>query len=334
MSAEPDSFRPFEWTGDGLRLIDQRQLPQATQWLTCPDVAAVAAAIRDMVVRGAPAIGIAAAYGMALAARAGQAPAAAGQLKAARPTAVNLAWAVDRITTACGPDFEPEAVLAEAQAIAREDLEQNRAIAEQGARHIGQCARVYTHCNTGALATGGVGTALGVVRALHARGWLAQVYAGETRPWLQGARLTAWELAQAGIAHQLVVESAAASLMAAGQVDWVIVGADRITANGDVLNKIGTYSLAVLARHHGVKFMVAAPGSTLDPATPTGADVEIEQRSGEEVTRLAGQTIAPADTPAWNPVFDCTPYSLIDAIITEDGLWRPEVDPAEIPPLS
>lgn len=334
MSDSSDTFRPFDWTGAQLRLLDQRHLPHRSEWLACGEANAVAAAIRDMVVRGAPAIGIAAAFGMALAARDGGASAAAGLLKAARPTAVNLAWAVDRIVARCGPDFAPAAVLAEAQAIADEDLAQNRAMAEHGAAHIGKPVRVYTHCNTGALATGGVGTALGVIRALHGHGWLQQVYAGETRPWLQGARLTAWELGQAGIPHQLVVDSAAASLMAAGQVDWVVVGADRITANGDVLNKIGTYSLAVLARHHGVKFMVVAPRSTLDPDTASGADVEIEQRPGNEVTSLAGQTMAPADTQAWNPVFDCTPHGLVDAIVTEDGLWRPAVDPVEIPPLS
>ena len=335
---EPDSetevFKPFAWAGDALELIDQRLLPHTESWLRCESADAVAQAITDMVVRGAPAIGIAAAYGMALAAARGELEQCAPKLRAARPTAVNLMWAIDRVLARCGPSFEPDVVLAEAHAIAAEDLAQNRAMAKHGAAVIGGPARIYTHCNTGALATGGLGTALGVVQQLYANGDLLHAYAGETRPWLQGARLTAWELQRAGIAHQLVVDSAAASLMAQGQVDWVIVGADRITANGDVFNKIGTYSLAVLARHHGLRFMVAAPTSTIDLDAKNGDDIAIEQRPGDEVTRLAGQQIALADTQAWNPVFDRTPYSLIDAIVTEDGQWQPQLDPAEIPPLS
>ena len=327
-------FKPFLWTGDALELIDQRLLPQTESWLRCDTAEAVAQAIADMVVRGAPAIGIAAAYGMALAAAHGEVAQLAPRLRAARPTAVNLMWAIDRITKRCGPDYAPQTVLNEAHAIAAEDLAQNRAMAEHGAARIGGPARVYTHCNTGALATGGWGTALGVVRQLHANGNLKHAYAGETRPWLQGARLTAWELQRAGIPHQLVVDSAAASLMAQGQVDWVIVGADRITANGDVFNKIGTYSLAVLARHHGVRFMVAAPTTTLDLQAHTSDAIEIEQRPGIEVTQLAGQGIAPEGTQAWNPVFDRTPYALVDAIVTEQGVWAPELDAAEIPPLS
>lgn len=333
-ATEDAVFKPFAWTGDAIELIDQRALPHAETWLRCETCDAVAQAITDMVVRGAPAIGIAAAYGMALAARDGELEQAAPRLRAARPTAVNLMWAIDRIQANCGPEFDPAAVLDEAHAIAVEDLAQNTAMAEHGAQLIGGRARVYTHCNTGALATGGMGTALGVVRALHGKGWLTHAYAGETRPWLQGARLTAWELQRAGIPHQLVVDSAAASLMAQGRVDWVIVGADRITANGDVLNKVGTYSLAVLARHHGVRFMVAAPTTTLDLQSHSAEGIEIEQRPASEVTQLGGQPIAPTGTEAWNPVFDRTPYALIDAIVTEQGVWTPQLDAAEIPPMS
>lgn len=327
-------FKPFRWAGDALELIDQRKLPQQEVWLRCESADAVAQAITDMVVRGAPAIGIAAAYGMALAAAAGDVPRASPQLRASRPTAVNLMWAIDRIHAQCAPDFAPDRVLREAHAIADEDLAQNRAMAAHGVRVIGSAARVYTHCNTGALATGGLGTALGVVQALHAAGQLQHVYAGETRPWLQGARLTAWELQRAGIPHHLVVDSAAASLMQQGRVDWVIVGADRVTANGDVFNKIGTYSLAVLARHHSVRFMVAAPTSTIDLQAKTGDHIEVEERPGSEVTNLAGQAIALSGTQAWNPVFDRTPYSLVDAIVTEQGVWTPALDAVEIPPLS
>lgn len=313
---------PVVWTGRSLRLLDQRALPLRETYVDAQHVDAVAAAIHDMVVRGAPAIGVAAGYGLALAAAAGEDLAAAGErLKAARPTAVNLAWAVDRIVAS--GDSAPADVLAQARAIAEEDVRANRALARHGAACLAGTVNVYTHCNTGSLATAGFGTALGVIRQLHAEGRLGRVYAGETRPWLQGARLTAWELGMDGIDCTLVVDSAAASLMADGQVDLVVTGADRITASGDVLNKIGTYGLAVLARHHGVRMMVAAPTSTLDPACQSASEIEIEQRPAEEVTHVAGQRMAPQQTRVFNPVFDATPFALIDWIVTERGVFRP-----------
>lgn len=314
---------PVVWTGRSVRLLDQRALPIRELHVDATSADAVAQAITEMVVRGAPAIGVAAAYGLALAAAAGEDLQAAGQrLKAARPTAVNLAWAVDRIL-ATG-DTEAGAVLGQARAIAEEDERANRAMARHGASCVSGTVNVYTHCNTGSLATAGFGTALGVIRQLHAEGRLGMVYAGETRPWLQGARLTAWELGMDGIDCTLVVDSAAASLMAAGKVDLVVTGADRITARGDVLNKIGTYALAVLARHHGVRMMVAAPTSTLDLACESAGEIEIEQRAADEVTHLAGQRIAPLDVQVFNPVFDATPYALIDWVVTERGVFRPE----------
>jgi methylthioribose-1-phosphate isomerase len=325
--------RAVEWTDAGLKLLDQRLLPGEERPVTLAEAAAVAQAIRDMVVRGAPAIGIAAAYGVVLAAR--DAHARHGEnwknavepdlnvLVHARPTAVNLAWAVERMrrAIAAAPMSEPAAfLLAEARRIHDEDIAANRRMGELGAALIAPGSGVLTHCNTGSLATGGFGTALGVIRAGHGAGRIAGIYADETRPWLQGARLTAWELMQDGIPVTLIADSAASLLMQQGKVQWVIVGADRIAANGDTANKIGTYQLAVSARHHGVKFMVVAPTSTIDFATATGAGIPIEERSGEEVARFGQCRAAPSGVATWNPAFDVTPAALIDAIITEKGV--------------
>jgi len=305
----------------------------------CASSAQVAAAIHSLTVRGAPAIGIAAAWGVVLAAReiaAGSgaealpllAP-AISELNAARPTAVNLAWALarmQRVLAGAGTDWQ--AVLeSEAQAIATEDLAANRQMGALGAGLITPGSGVLTHCNTGSLACSGFGTALGVIRAGVAQGRISRVYAGETRPWQQGARLTVWELQQDGIEATLIADSAAAHLMHTGQVQWVIVGADRICANGDTANKIGTYQLAIAARHHGVKFMVVAPASTVDMATISGDQIEIEERDPEELMSVNGVRMVAEGVNAWNPVFDVTPASLIDAIVTERGIIpRPDVD--------
>lgn len=325
-----DTIRAIAWDEGRLHLLDQRRLPTREDYLVLTGAAEVAQAIRDMVVRGAPAIGITAAYGAALAARAaaGRADARAvietaiETLAAARPTAVNLAWALARMRTRmnAGAGADPDALLAEAQAIHAEDLAQNRRMGELGAALMAPGTRILTHCNTGALATGGYGTALGVVRSAHARGLLEMVYADETRPWLQGARLTAWELAREGIPARLIADAAAAHLMRRGQVDWVVVGADRIASNGDVANKIGTYGLAVAARHHGLRFMVVAPTGTVDPDIADGDDIPIEERPGEELTRCGGTRVAPPDFPALNPVFDVTPATLVDVLVTERGV--------------
>jgi len=301
-----------------LELLDQRLLPEREVWLQLRDGAAAADAIRDMVVRGAPAIAITAAYGLALAVRGGEDRAATrARLMASRPTAVNLRWALERL------DAIPDAAVeAEAVAIHEEDLTINRALGEVGAAVLPP-GGIYTHCNTGALATGGWGTALGVIRAIAASGRPVSVYAGETRPYLQGARLTAWELWKEGIDCTLVPDSAAGAAMASGRVASVIVGADRVAANGDTANKIGTYNLAVLARHHGLPFYVAVPTSTLDPRCPSGADIPIEERSADELRAFRGHAIAPADVGVWNPAFDVTPAALITGWITENGLWTP-----------
>lgn len=331
-----DTVRAVQWRDAQLFLLDQRDLPQRVEYLAMQNYRQVAQAITDMVVRGAPAIGIAAAYGMALAARELQdgwewlpLMAQAGEhLKAARPTAVNLAWAVQQqldalhAPGALANGAEPFALmLAGAERILLEDVAANRRIGSLGAAFLPEQGGVLTHCNTGSLATGGYGTALGIIRAAVEQGKRIQVYADETRPWLQGARLTAWELQQDGIPVKLVVDSAAASLMAAGKVQAVVVGADRIAANGDVANKIGTYGLAVLARYHGIPFLVAAPMSTVDPATPNGAAIDIEQRSAEEVTCFRGLPVAPQGTAAENPAFDIAPAELVSAIITEAGVF-------------
>ena len=321
-AAHHDSIRAVLWRGDRLRLLDQRKLPFVEDYLDCTSAAEVATAIRDLVVRGAPAIGIAAAWGVVLAAQRGKAAfeAALPVLRAARPTAVNLMWALDRMQGALTDPFDVQALQREAQSIQDEDLAANRLMGGLGAALIGEGGGVLTHCNTGSLATAGYGTALGVIRAGVSSGRIARVFAGETRPWLQGARLTMWELVRDGIPATLVSDSAAAHLMKSGDVQWVVVGADRIAANGDTANKIGTYQLAIVARHHGVKFMVVAPSSTIDMATPTGADIEIELRDPGELLAHAGQRTVVDGAVAWNPVFDVTPAGLVDALVTERGV--------------
>ncbi|MBL8257258.1 MAG: S-methyl-5-thioribose-1-phosphate isomerase [Pseudoxanthomonas mexicana] len=330
--ARYDRIRPIRWTGTALELLDQRKLPFVVEYLSCTTSDEVAAAIHDLAVRGAPAIGIAAAWGVVLASREVLAatPAEAleklqpalQRLNDARPTAVNLAWALARMRAAlrtAGGDWRGVLEL-EALAIAEEDLAANRHMGELGAALIGEGSGVLTHCNTGSLATAGFGTALGVIRAGVAQGRIGKVYAGETRPWQQGARLTAWELQQDGIPATLIADSAASHLMKTGAVQWVIVGADRICANGDTANKIGTYQLAIAARHHGAKFMVVAPSSTVDMATPNGDVIHIEERDPAELLGIGGTRIVAEGVEAWNPVFDVTPASLIDAIVTEKGV--------------
>jgi methylthioribose-1-phosphate isomerase len=310
------SVEPIRWRGDALELLDQRRLPREAVYVTCRSASEVAAAIRDMVVRGAPAIGVAAAFGMALAVRKGDPlDAAANELRSARPTAVNLAWAVDRMLRARGD-------LAEALAIFREDVEGNHRIGRFGAELLGRSATVLTHCNAGALATAGYGTALGVIRSAVEQGKKIAVFAGETRPYLQGARLTAWELQQDGIDVTLITDSMAGHFFQQRKFDAVFVGADRIAANGDTANKIGTYTLAVLANAHQVPFYVAAPISTVDLATPNGAAIPIEERSAREVTEIGGTRIAPDGVAVRHPAFDVTPARLITAIVTDRGVLR------------
>lgn len=330
--ARYDRVRAVAWDGEVLRLLDQRRLPFEQAFVDCRDSDAVAAAIHDLVVRGAPAIGIAAAWGVVLAARKVEAvdgaqallalqPALA-RLNASRPTAVNLAWALRRLSAvlqASGADWR-ERLENDAAAIETEDLLANRRMGQYGAGLIAPGSGVLTHCNTGSLATAGFGTALGVIRAGVAEGRIERVYAGETRPWNQGARLTVWELLQDGIPATLIADSAAAHLMATGAVQWVIVGADRITANGDVANKIGTLSLAIAAKHFGVKLMVVAPSSTVDLATAHGGLIEIEQRDPNELLSFQGRRTVADGVEAWNPVFDVTPAALVEALVTERGV--------------
>jgi len=321
-----DRVRAVQWRGDQLRLLDQRLLPQEERWMACRDAAEVTQAIRDLVVRGAPAIGIAAAWGVVLAAQQGAAlDEALAMLRAARPTAVNLMWALDRMKARIVAGADATALEREARAIQDEDLAANRHMGELGAALIAPGSGVLTHCNTGSLATAGFGTALGVIRAGVAQGRIERVYAGETRPWQQGARLTMYELVRDGIPAKLIADSAAAHLMKSGAVRWVIVGADRIAANGDTANKIGTYQLAIAAKHHGVKFMVVAPSSTVDMATASGEAIEIELRDPTELLGIGGRRMVVEGAEAWNPVFDVTPASLIDAIVTERGaIERPD----------
>jgi methylthioribose-1-phosphate isomerase len=329
-----DRVRAVRFVDGQLQLLDQRLLPAQQHWLSCHDAAATAAAITDLVVRGAPAIGIAAAYGAALAARQRAREAATATefqrlwdadlnlLQAARPTAVNLAWALQRVRlVSSGLPAEQAAAraLAEAAEIAAEDLAANYRMAELGAAYLAQGCGVLTHCNTGSLATGGLGTALGVIRAGVACGRIDAVYAAETRPWLQGSRLTLWELLEDGIPARLIADGAGAWLIASGKVQWVITGADRVCANGDAANKIGTLAHAVAARHFGARFMVVCPWSTVDMNTPDGSRIEIEERAGEELLSVAGQRIAAPGAQAWNPVFDVTPAELIDVLVTERG---------------
>jgi methylthioribose-1-phosphate isomerase len=335
--ARYDRIRPLRWTGKTLEVLDQRKLPFVTENLTCVTSDQVASAIHALAVRGAPAIGIAAAWGAVLAANAidaadvgpnAIAEAAARiepalqRLNAARPTAVNLAWALTRMRRAlahAGRDWR-QALENEAHDIDSEDLAANRRMGALGASLIEPGSGVLTHCNTGSLATAGFGTALGVIRAGVAQERIEAVFAGETRPWLQGARLTVWELQQDGIDATLIADSAASHLMKTGKVQWVIVGADRICANGDVANKIGTYQLAIAARHHGVRFMVVAPSSTVDMATESGDLIEIEERDASELHAVGNTRMVAEGIRAWNPVFDVTPHQLIDAIVTERGV--------------
>lgn len=327
-----DTIRAVEWKDNHLILLDQRKLPHAEQYIQIYSAEDTAEAIRNMVVRGAPAIGIAAAYGVLMAARKAfkQYPhdwRARLQpdievLAASRPTAVNLQWALQRMTAAIDEnDPEPiNTLMALALRIHQEDIEANQRMGFLGNELIKPTHGVLTHCNTGSLATGGYGTALGVIRTAYSEGKIEQVYADETRPWWQGSRLTAWELVRDKIPTQLICEGAAAHLMKLGKISWVIVGADRIAANGDVANKIGTYSLAVLARFHGVRFMVVAPTSTIDMNTLTGDQIPIEERSPDEILNVNQQRIAAPKVGAWNPAFDVTPGKLVDILVTEKGI--------------
>ncbi|MEW6167998.1 MAG: S-methyl-5-thioribose-1-phosphate isomerase [Pseudomonadota bacterium] len=318
----PAAVQPLVWAHDHLRLLDQRVLPLEVRYLECRSAAEVADAIHAMAVRGAPAIGIAAAYGLVLAVRrdAEAFDRAFELLAASRPTAVNLRWALERMRGLWLAARSADALEAEAVRIHEEDLAQNLRMGELGADLIAPGARVLTHCNTGALATGGHGTALGVIRSAHARHRIDRVYHTETRPWLQGARLTAWELQQEGIPAKLIIDAAAAHLMSREKIDWVIVGADRIAANGDTANKIGTYALAVAAKRHGVKVMVVAPCASFDLRCASGAQIPIEERAAAELTEFRGQAVAPKGFDAFNPVFDVTPAELIDAIVCDKGV--------------
>lgn len=336
---ERDNGRPIQWHDGKLWLLDQTVLPHQERWVACASVAEVAEAIRSMRVRGAPAIGLAAAAGMAVAARqaldGGDDPRAkldeaATTLSATRPTAVNLRWAIERSLGAVQgltEDAEITGILDRLVSglIDQQDA-QDRTMGEFGAGLWSRPSRVLTHCNTGALATGGYGTALGVIRTAHAKGNVTLVYADESRPRLQGARLTAWELSRYGIPYQILPDSAASAMMARGLVDLVIVGADRIAANGDVANKIGTYQVAIAASYHGVPFYVAAPCSTIDPAIRSGAGIPIEERDQDEVLQVGSERLAPESAGAVNPAFDVTPAQLITAIVTERRVLRPPYD--------
>ncbi len=323
----------IEWQEDHLVLLDQRKLPNNVQYMHCHNIDDVIAAIKNMVVRGAPAIGVTAAFGVVLAARNRyqKTPRTWQQevlqdlnaLAEARPTAVNLRWAIERmqkeIATSCQDD-PVTALLHTAKQIHAEDVLANRTLGAFGAALLGEQSSVLTHCNAGALATGGYGTALGVIRSAFAQNKIKLIYADETRPWFQGTRLTAWELMQDNIPVTVICDSAAASLMRQHKLAWVIVGADRVASNGDVANKIGTYSLAVMARQHGVKFMVAAPTSTIDMRVENGDDIEIEQRAQNEITEVGSVAIGPDELEVWNPVFDITPAKFVDALVTEKGV--------------
>ena len=310
---------PLRWDGNALFLLDQRLLPREEKWIACTTPSEVAEAIRTMVVRGAPAIGVSAAFGMALAAKRGDdLDLAAEELKRSRPTAVNLAWAVDRMLRNRNGDLTSEA-----EAINAEDIASCMAIGRHGAALLGATATVLTHCNAGALATAGYGTALGVIRAAIESGKRIAVFADETRPYLQGARLTAWELQQDNIDVTLITDNMSGHFFQQGAFDAVIVGADRIAANGDTANKIGTYTVAVLANAHGVPFYVAAPVSTIDPACPSGEQIPIEERSAQEVVDIFGSRVAPEGIHVRHPAFDVTPARLITAIITERGVLQP-----------
>lgn len=336
-------MKTMTWHGDRLDLLDQTRLPHHVEVVTCRDAADVARAIKDMIVRGAPAIGVAAAYGVALAAlslkhlpREAFFEKLEGLMQliaASRPTAVNLFWAIERLRrVAQGTPGDGSAIAAaivhEANVMHDEDIATNRAIGAHGQALVPDGANVLTHCNAGALATVDYGTALGVIRAAHEAGKRLHVWVDETRPYLQGARLTAWELQEAGIPATLITDNMAGHFMARGQVDVVVTGADRIAANGDTANKIGTYSVAVLAAAHGIPFYIAAPLSTIDPAIPDGSHIPIEERPAEEVTHFRGEAVAPHHMRVANPSFDVTPARLIAGIITEQGVLKPPFGPA------
>jgi len=338
-SLMPSHIKTIEWHNGIVRMIDQTKLPHELTFCDCENHHQVAEAIKTLKIRGAPAIGVAAAFGLALCAHRSSAQttqelltelkAAENELAQTRPTAVNLFWALRRMMNVAQAHADESAttlkriLLNEAQAICDEDVAMCRAIGQHGATLLPPQANVLTHCNAGALATAGYGTALGVIRAAVESGKKVHVFADETRPVLQGARLTAWELSQDGIPTTLLTDNMAAQLMRKGQVDAVIVGADRIAANGDVANKIGTYGLAVLAHYHKVPFYVAAPFSTIDLSLPSGADIPIEERNPQEVLHVGVQPIAPAGINVINPAFDVTPNELVTAIITERGVVRP-----------
>ncbi len=316
--------KAFVWKGDHLMLLDQRLLPAEEVWLELRDYREVAKAIKDMVVRGAPAIGCVASYGFVLGVRKGEKPDVVYEtLKNTRPTAYNLFWALDRMMGALkeGKDIEEEALRIE-----REDYQANRRMGELGASLIPKGAKVLTHCNTGALATAGWGTALGVIRSAYHQGKDIFVWVDETRPFFQGSRLTAWELLKEGIPHRIITDSTAGFLMSKGQVDCVIVGADRITKRGDVANKIGTYALSLLAKAHNIPFYVVAPTSTIDRGITRGDEIIIEERSQEEVKGFGNCYFAPRESPALHLAFDITPAENITAIITEGGILRPPLD--------
>ncbi len=326
------------WEEEAVVMIDQRRLPEEQVFLRCRDHREVAEAIRGMAIRGAPAIGVAAALGVALGVRGTPAEGPSLQaafegiceeLRATRPTAVNLFWAIERMRRRFTEAFPRggavlrAALLEEALAIQAEDLESCRRMGDLGASLVPEGARILTHCNAGALATAGYGTALGVVRSAARQGKVRNVFADETRPYLQGARLTTWELAQDGIPATLITDSTAGHLMATHEVDLVLVGADRIAANGDVANKIGTYTLAVLAKENNLPFLVAAPASTFDLQTPSGDGIPIEERASAEVTHHGGRRLAPEGVRVRNPAFDVTPHRFVTAIISELGIARP-----------
>ncbi len=333
------TIRTVQWKSGEVVLIDQRVLPGKEIYRKYKTVESLAKAIETMVVRGAPAIGVAAAFGVRLAAERSKAKnveklrkdilSAAGRLAKTRPTAVNLFWALDRMRKTATSDFATaknlvKAIATQAESIYKEDLAASRALSEHGARLIRQGSRVLTHCNAGALATAGdYGTALGVLKAAHLQGKSITVYADETRPFLQGARLTAWELRKENIPAYLITDSMAGHLISRGDIDAIVVGADRIAANGDAANKIGTYTLSVLAKEHGIPFYIAAPLSTVDLGTPTGREIPIEERHEGEVTHVHGKRLAPKGMRVRNPAFDVTPAAHIAAIITEAGIARP-----------
>lgn len=324
----------IRFENDVLSLLDQTRLPTQEVWVTYGRWEPVVEAIRTMVVRGAPAIGVTAAYAMVLAAkeyedredRLSAMESASRGLAASRPTAVNLFWALDRMERLWRKGADLDALRLEAIAIHREDIAMCRAMGDFGAELVPENARILTHCNAGALATGGYGTALGVIRSAHRAGKVQMVYCDETRPLLQGARLTAYELVTDGIPATLITDGMAASLMTKGMIDFIVVGCDRMAANGDFANKIGTYSLAVLAKHHGIPFYTALPSSTVDMALPEGSRIVIEERKGEEVTHLGGVQTGPDGVLVYNPAFDVTPHELLTGIITEKGVIFPPFD--------